>query len=361
MSVLVIPLIVCGGAGSRLWPISHEKLPKQFLPLIGSQSTFQTTVRRVSDPSLFAAPLIITHLDCEAHARAQLASLGVMAQVLVEPSRRNSGPAILAGVMRVAEEHGDDAIVLSLAADHWVDDECAFRDSCRDAFAAAEAGAIVTFGIAPDHPATGYGYIEPGERRHGNAYEVRRFIEKPDAENAARFVQDGLLWNSGNLLFRARTLLDEYRTVEVETSDAVAQAVSKARFMAGTLHLDEATFAAAASRSIDHAVLERTARVMVVKAAFDWADIGAWPALHRLLAGGQTTQGRLRDVTIDVRGSLSVVARRAEYWIVAEGTARIAGGELTANEFIRLAAGESCAIENGGEGELRLIAAADEP
>lgn len=360
MNALITPLIICGGSGSRLQPLSRDGRPKQFLPLIGALSSFQETLRRIDDPRLFRPPMIVTHADCEADARAQLSASGLAGEILLEPERRNSGPAMLAGTLRVAETRGADALVLALAADHRVEDTAGFRASCRDGLAAAMAGAIVTFGLVPDHPATAYGYIESGRRSHGGTYEVRRFIEKPDAEQAQHCVEEGLLWNCGNFLFRAATLIEEYRAYDAATADTVATAVRNARREADSLHLDEAAFARAASRSIDHAVMEKTRRAMVVKASFDWADIGSWRTLHRLLEGHENAQGRLRSVTIEAGGSFTIAAGRPEHWIVAEGVATIAGAELRANAFVRLQAGETCRIENRDATELRLIAVADE-
>ncbi len=360
MNGLITPLIVCGGSGSRLRPLSRDGRPKQFLALVGKLSSFQETLNRVADPSLFGPPMIVTHGDCEADAREQLSASGMTGEMLLEPERRNSGPAILAGALRAAETQGGDALVLALAADHRVRDIEGFRESCRRGLAAAEAGAIVTFGIAPDHPATDYGYIEPGGRTLGCAHEVRRFVEKPDAERAARYVQEGLLWNCGNFLFRAATLVEEYRAFDAATAGTVAQAVRNARRTAKVLHLEETAFARAASRSIDRAVMEKTTRAMVVRACFDWADIGSWRALHRLLAGEAHVPSRLRAVTVEARSSVTIVARQPEHWIVAEGVVTIAGAELHANEFIRLQAGETRRIENRGELELGLIAVADE-
>lgn len=361
MSARIIPLIVCGGSGSRLWPVSRDDRLKQFLRLVGEHSSFQETLRRVADPSLFGPPLVVTHRDCEVRAREQIAMLGMAAEMLLEPERRNSGPAILAGVLRVAETHGAEAMVLALAADHHVKDVESFCDSCRDGLAAAEAGAIVTFGIVPDHPATAYGYIEPGERRHGRAYEVRRFIEKPDVEQAELHMRAGLLWNSGNFLFRAATLHNEYEAFDAATVHAVALAVQKGGLVAGAFHLDAAAFAQARSRSIDCAVMEKTARAMIVRAGFDWADIGSWPSLHRVLAREESVQGGLRSETVGPRGFVTTSGAGPEYWIVAEGIATAGGVDLRANDFIRIAAGETRWIENKGESELRLVvAAADE-
>src|SRR6516162_5020159 len=206
----ITPLIMCGGAGTRLWPASREVRPKQFLPLFGSRSTFQDTLIRVSDATLFARPIVITNAAYRFMVLEQLAEIGIEADVLLEPVRRDSGPAIAAGAA-FAQARDKGAVVLALAADHVVRDALAFIAACRQGLAAAEAGRIVTFGIKPERPATEYGYINPGEAVCGEVRSVAEFVEKPDAAKAAEYVKAGYLWNSGNFMFRASVLLDEYR------------------------------------------------------------------------------------------------------------------------------------------------------
>lgn len=360
MSGRITPLIVCGGSGSRLQPVSHDGHPKQFLYLVGKQSTFQETLCRVADAALFAPPVIVASRDHRNLLEDQLREIGAApARVVLEPEKRGSGPAILAGIFAVTESLGADALILALAADHRVHDVDGFRRACRKATAAAEAGAIVTFGIAPDHPATGYGYIEPGEERQEPAHAVRRFIEKPDAESAARYMQEGFLWNSGNFLFRASTLLEEYRRFDEATVDAVAMAVRRGDAASGLLHLDALAFAQAAASSVDYAVLEKTARAAVVRAAFDWADIGSWAALHGLLSReGDAPGNRIRSLTLGPAAVFSSMPLdQAEYWIVAEGAAMVAGVPLCANEFMRFPAGAPGEITNAGKGDLKLLRA----
>lgn len=363
MSARLVPLIVCGGSGSRLEPVSQDGRPKQFLCLLGRQSTFQETLCRVADAAFFAPPVIVANRDHRALLDDQLREIGAApARVVLEPEKRGSGPAILAGIFAGQESLGADALILALAADHRVHDVEGFRRTCQMATAAAEAGAIVTFGVAPDHPATGYGYIEPGEECQAPARAVRRFIEKPDAESAARYMRDGFLWNSGNFLFRASTLLEEYRRFDEATVDAVAMAVRRSDAASGQLHLDPRAFAQAAANSVDYAVLEKTARAAVVRADFDWTDIGSWAALHRLLSReGHAPGNRIRSLTLGPAAVFSSTPLdQAEYWIVAEGTAAIAGMSLCANEFMRVPAGTPGVIANAGKGDLRLLRAAIE-
>src|ERR1700749_317411 len=219
----IIPLIMCGGAGTRLWPASREVRPKQFLPLFGERSTFQDTLSRVSDPALFERPIVITNTAYRFMVLEQLAEIGLEADVLLEPARRDSGPAIAAGAA-FAQTRDGDAVVLALAADHVVGDTAAFIAACRQGLAAAETGRIVTFGVQPERAATEYGYISPGEAVSGKVRSVAKFVEKPDPATAADYIKSGYLWNSGNFMFRASVLLDEYREVDADSVQAVSDA-----------------------------------------------------------------------------------------------------------------------------------------
>src|SRR3954451_6702776 len=223
----IVPLIMCGGAGTRLWPASREVHPKQFLPLFGPRSTFQDTLLRVSDAALFDRPVVITNTTYRFMVQEQLAEIGVQADILLEPMRRDSGPAIAAGA-EFAQIRDGDAVVLALAADHVVRDTAAFIAACREGLVAADTGRIVMFGVQPDRPAVEYGYISPGEPVSGNVRLVAKFVEKPDPSTAAQYVAAGYLWNSGNFMFRAGVLLDEYRSVDADSMEAVGAAVDKA-------------------------------------------------------------------------------------------------------------------------------------
>src|SRR3954464_14507004 len=212
MNRRMIPLIMCGGAGTRLWPASREVHPKQFLPLFGPRSTFQDTLLRVSDAALFERPIVVTNRAYRFMVLEQLAGIGIEADVLLEPMRRDSGPAIAAGAA-FAQIRDSDAVVLALAADHVVRDTPAFVAACRQGLVAADAGRIVTFGVRPERAATEYGYISAGEPVATGVNSVGKFVEKPDLATAADYVNAGYLWNSGNFMFRTGVLLDEYGAV----------------------------------------------------------------------------------------------------------------------------------------------------
>ena len=281
MSERIIPLVMCGGAGTRLWPASREVRPKQFLPLFGTRSTFQDTLRRVSDPALFARPVVITNAAYRFMVLEQLAEIGIEADVLLEPARRDSGPAIAAGAA-FAQTRDSEAVVLALAADHVVRDTDAFVAACRQGLAAANAGRIVTFGVRPERAATEYGYVSPGAAIAGEVRAVTSFVEKPDPQTAADYIKAGYLWNSGNFMFRATILLDEYRSVDPESVEAVTDAVAHAGRDLGFITLDPDAFSRARAISIDYAVMEKTARAAVVPVACGWSDVGSWRAVWEL-------------------------------------------------------------------------------
>jgi mannose-1-phosphate guanylyltransferase/mannose-6-phosphate isomerase len=294
---------MCGGAGTRLWPASREGRPKQFLPLFGPLSTFQETVRRVSDPALFGRPIVVTNSQYRFLVAEELAAIGVEADILLEPMRRDSGPAIAAGAA-FAVERGGDPVIVALAADHVVTDPAAFAKICGLAADAAAAGWIVTFGVRPTRPATEYGYIRAGAVIEPGLFAIEKFVEKPDAKTAARYVTEGYLWNSGNFMFRASLLIDEYKSFEPDSVAAVAAAVQNAGTDLGFVTLDAKAFAGATAKSIDYAVMERTKRAAVMPASYGWSDVGSWQAVWELSdrdALGNSAQGSV--VFVDSRGS----------------------------------------------------------
>ena len=301
----IVPLVMCGGAGTRLWPSSREGRPKQFLPLLGSRSTFQDTMLRVSDAVIFARPIVITNTQYRFIVQDQLAEIGIDADVLLEPIRRDSGPAIAAGAAFGVKRDGNP-VMMALAADHIVRDNAAFVAACSEAGAAAEGGRIVTFGVTPDRPATDYGYIRPGESIGGSVFAVERFVEKPDAETAGRYIAEGYLWNSGNFVFRAGDLLGEYAAFEPDTVDATTDAIDAAGSDLGFVTIDANHFARAKPISIDYAVMEKTKRAAVIPVSYGWSDVGSWHAVWELSqkdAAGNASQGNA--VFVDTRNSFA--------------------------------------------------------
>jgi mannose-1-phosphate guanylyltransferase/mannose-6-phosphate isomerase len=294
---------MCGGAGTRLWPASRENRPKQFLPLFGPHSTFQETIRRVADPALFGRPIVVTNGQYRFLVAEQLAAIGAEADILLEPMRRDSGPAIVAGAI-YALRRGGDSVVVALAADHVVSHPAAFAKVCGAAGEAALDDRIAMFGVKPVRPATEYGYILPGSVLCPGLFAIERFVEKPDAETAARYVAEGYLWNSGNFVFRAGFLLEEYRRFEPESASAVAAAIEASGADLDFVTLDADAFSRAKAKSIDYALMERTDRAAVMPVAYGWSDVGSWQAVWELSerdGAGNAAHGRA--VFVDARDS----------------------------------------------------------
>ena len=290
----VVPVVLCGGSGSRLWPASRESYPKQFLSFGGDKTLFQDTVERVSGPE-FDRPIIVTGSDYRFLVAEQLRGLGTPGDIVLEPGRRDSCAAIAAAA-RVALARSPDALMIVLAADHAMPDTASFLDHVRRGVAAAEQGRIVTFGIRPSHPATGYGYIRPGEALAGvpGVNAIGAFVEKPDLATAERYVAEGYLWNSGNFLFKASVFLDELGRLAPDIDGPVAEAVAKAKTDLDFLRLDPDAFMSATAKSVDYAVMEKTALAAVVPSSFAWSDVGAWSAVWDLAekdAAGNAAEG----------------------------------------------------------------------
>ena len=301
----IVPVIMCGGAGTRLWPISRESMPKQFVPLVGQETTFQQVLARISDRDLFARPIIITSADFRFVVAEQLRERNVEADIVLEPMRRDSGPAVAVAAV-LAMERDREALALVLAADHVIRKPQEFHEICRRAAAAAAEGRIVTFGIEPTHAATNYGYIRPGEQLNGASVRaVEAFVEKPDAATAAGYVADRYLWNSGNFLFHAATMLGEIERFEPDMAAAAKAAVNGLTRDLDFLRLAAEPFAKAPKKSIDYAVMERTKLAAVVPADLGWSDIGSWSTVWEVLdrdAAGNATDGPV--VMLDSRNSL---------------------------------------------------------
>ncbi len=345
MDKRIIPLIMCGGAGTRLWPASREIHPKQFLPLFGPRSTFQNTILRVSDSTLFERPIVITNTAYRFMVLEQLAEIGREADVLLEPMRRDSGPAIAAGAA-FAQTRDKDAVVLALAADHVVRDTDAFVAACREGLVAADAGRIVTFGVHPERAAIEYGYVSPGQVISGTTRSVAKFVEKPDPATAAEYIKAGYLWNSGNFMFRASVLLDEYRSVDAASVQAVANSVAKAGRDLGFVTLDPAAFGSAKAISIDYAVMEKTSCAAVVPVACGWSDVGSWHAVWELSnkdGQGNAAQGTAvfedsRNCNVSTDRALVALEGVDDLVVVATQDAVLVSRQNDANGLKRLVA-----------------------
>jgi mannose-1-phosphate guanylyltransferase len=303
------PVILCGGSGTRLWPASRLDRPKQFLKLLGPHSSFQETLLRVRDLAEGQEIIIVTGAAMIDFVRKQAREIDTPVVILVEPEARDSAPAVAAAAAYV-EALDPDAVALMLAADHHVGEIELFKDAARLAAQAAAKGLIVTFGVRPTGPATGFGYIRPGAALDAEGvFKVAAFVEKPDLDQAKSYVGQGYLWNSGNFAFKASTMLAELDAFEPRIAQAAREAVAKAERGdpdAVCLRLDPRSFAQAPKKSLDYAVMERTALAAVVPAAFSWSDLGAWDAIWGASpqdGHGNAAQG---DVTlVDSRGVLA--------------------------------------------------------
>jgi mannose-1-phosphate guanylyltransferase / mannose-6-phosphate isomerase len=305
------PVILSGGVGSRLWPLSREHYPKQLLPLAGEQSLIQQTARRVVRPARFGSPVVICNHEHRFVIAEQLAQVGVTPEAMVlEPEGRNTMPAAAVAALLVAERFGPDAMLLLLPSDHLVRDEAAFHAAVETAAAAAGTGQLITFGIAPNAPETGFGYIRRGPALNGvpGAHKIDRFVEKPDRATAQGYLADGgYSWNSGMFLFRAGDLLGELARFEAAALDACRQSLALAKRDADFLRLDAAAFGLAAAKSLDVAVMERTQIAAVVPADFGWSDVGSWSALADIAAKDAAGNTVLGDAI--VRGATGCYVR----------------------------------------------------
>ncbi len=301
----LIPVVMCGGAGTRLWPVSRESMPKQFVPLVDERSTFQQVLGRIADAELFERPIIITNSDFRFIVAEQLRECAIEADIVLEPMRRDSAMAV-AVAAALARDRDPEAAVLILAADHVVRNVEAFKGACREAAIAAADGLIVTFGINPTFPATHYGYIRPGSKVNGGAaLAVEAFVEKPDAETAGGYVAENYLWNSGNFAFRADIMLEEIARYEPDIAAAAKLAVEGMARDLDFLRLPAEPFGQAPKKSIDYAVMERTDRAAVVPVDLGWSDVGSWSAVWDVMshdADGNASTGSV--VFRDSRNSL---------------------------------------------------------
>ena len=280
----IIPVILSGGSGTRLWPVSRESFPKQFWPLVSELSLIQETAARAQRPG-FAPPIVVCNQEHRFVVAEQLRGLGIQgARILLEPVGRNSAPAILAAALVVAETD-PGAVLWMMAADAAIGDGEALHVALAAAVAAARAGHVATFGMKPTAPETGFGYIERGAALPGiaGAYAVGQFLEKPDAARAAEFVASGRhLWNSGMFVFTAATLIAEMERFVPDVVAAVRAALAASVADLDFVRLDPAAFGACPSISLDYAVAERTTLAAVVPADIGWSDVGSWGALWEL-------------------------------------------------------------------------------
>jgi mannose-1-phosphate guanylyltransferase/mannose-6-phosphate isomerase len=297
----IVPVILSGGSGTRLWPVSRESFPKQLWPLVSERTMVQETARRAVAPG-FSAPVVVCNHEHRFLIAEQLRAAGIEgARILLEPVGRNSAPAIAAAALLVAEDD-PDAVLWIMAADSSIADEPALQRAVEAAAQAARNGHVVTFGMKPTAAETGYGYIEIGAPLSGadGVYAVARFLEKPDQATAARFVADGRhLWNSGMFVFTARTLLEELERYAADVLLGVRSAMAERTADLDFIRLGVEAFSLCPSISIDYAVAEKTSRAAVVPADLGWSDVGSWSALWELGSKDESGNVALGDVVLE--------------------------------------------------------------
>ena len=280
---LITPVILSGGSGTRLWPVSTAQRPKQFLNLAGPLSMFQMTLERCQKPDLFGLPIIVGGARHAALANAQMEEMGTIAAAhILEPCARNTAPAIALAALACDDPQ---TVMLVMPSDHVIKDVPAFQDAVRQSLPLAKAQWLVTFGIAPSGPETGYGYIQQGNPIPGttNSFAAKRFVEKPDRENAETMLGDGgYHWNAGIFLFRADSYLQALGKYAPQMLKAARNAMTHAQKDNNTITPDEASFARAPSDSIDYAVMEKADKVAVTLVDPGWSDVGSWVSLFKI-------------------------------------------------------------------------------
>jgi mannose-1-phosphate guanylyltransferase len=315
----IVPVILCGGSGTRLWPRSRAAKPKPFLPLVGEETIFEATLARCAP---FAAPLVVTGAAHLEHVEAQLGESG--AQIIVEPQARNTAAAIALAAMRLSEE----AVMLVCPSDHHIGDPAAFADAARKAAALAGEGWLVSFGIEATAPETGYGYLKLGEALGEHGFRTAQFVEKPDMERARSFLAEGgYAWNGGIFAFRVGMFLAELEAYCPGVLEPAREAVARGSEDGARFHPDAAAFASAEAISVDYAVMEATARAAMVPVAMDWSDIGSWESLHAARdkdAQGNSVRGEAelvdcRNVLVDSDGPRVSVIGLEDVIVVVDG------------------------------------------
>jgi mannose-1-phosphate guanylyltransferase len=336
--VIISPVILSGGGGTRLWPLSTPQMPKQFLALTGARTMFQLTVLRVMDRERFAAPVIVANAAHAGIVADQLAEIGVAdATILLEPCARNTAPAI---ALAACALNAPDSVMLVMPSDHVITDEAAFHTATEALLPVVQDGWLATYGINPTGPETGYGYIQTGLDLTAGVHAVKRFVEKPDAARAAAMIEGGdHVWNGGIFLFRADSYLDAVEAHAPDMGVSVRDAMAKAQRTGNHISPDAHSFAACPADSIDYAIMEKAAKVAVAPVSMGWSDVGSWDALHDIGdqdADGNVTSGSVRidashgnlihadGIRVSVHGvdDLIIIANGNEVMILPRGTSQ---------------------------------------
>jgi mannose-1-phosphate guanylyltransferase/mannose-6-phosphate isomerase len=277
----ITPVILSGGSGTRLWPLSRKEYPKQYLPLAGDNTMLQETILRLSGLVNLAAPIIVCNADHRFLVAEQCQQIGIKnPTILLEPVGRNTAPAIAAAALQ-SLKYSDDSMLLVLSADHVIQDVDAFHEAINIASNQAQEGKLATFGIVPTDANTGYGYIKSSKNNTDGAYKVEEFVEKPDLETAEKYLDQGnYLWNSGMFMFKTETLIDELTAHSPDIVNSVSDAVNNAEQDLDFIRLDKQAFESSPSDSIDYALMEKSDNVVVVPLGAGWSDVGSWSTLY---------------------------------------------------------------------------------
>jgi mannose-1-phosphate guanylyltransferase/mannose-6-phosphate isomerase len=341
----ITTVVLCGGSGTRLWPRSRIARPKPFLPLLGESTLFEATLARCSDGSIFAAPIVVTGLAHLAHVQEQAAA-APGTEIIVEPQAKNTAAAIALAALRLPE----DAVMLVCPSDHHIADVPAFTGAACAAAALAQEGWLVTFGIAPNAPETGFGYIRRGEALDHGGFKVAQFVEKPDRTTAERFLSEGgYSWNGGLFCFRAGDFLAELERQRPALAHAVREAVARGKADGPLFFPEPEAFAAIESESVDYAVMEGTGRAAMIPVEMGWSDIGNWHALREARErdeAGNAALGRVelvdcRNVMVDTDGPRVSVIGLEDVIIVVDGDEVLVTSAAGAQKVGKLAGAQS--------------------
>ena len=315
----IIPVILSGGSGTRLWPLSRKEYPKQYLPLVGDNTMLQETILRLSGLDDVADPIIVCNADHRFLVAEQCQQIGVKNPIiLLEPVGRNTAPAIAAAAFQSLKSSDDDTVMLVLSADHVIKDIDAFYVSINIASSQAQEGKLATFGIVPKDANTGYGYIKSSKNNTDGGYKVEEFVEKPDLETAqAYFKQGKYLWNSGMFMFKAEVLIDELTTHSPDIVKLVSEAVNNAKQDLDFIRLDKQAFESSPSDSIDYVLMEKSDNVVVVPLDAGWNDVGSWSVLYDI--GAKDSSGNVLKGDVIVKDTTNTYIYATHHMITTVG------------------------------------------
>jgi len=314
----ITPVILSGGSGTRLWPLSRKQYPKQYLPLASDNTMLQDTILRLTGLDNFADPIIVCNADHRFLVAVQCQQIGVKnPTILLEPVGRNTAPAIAAAALQSLRD-SEDSMLLVLSADHVIQDVDAFHEAINIASRQAQEGKLVTFGIVPMDANTGYGYIKLSKKNNDGAYQVEEFVEKPDLETAQTYLEQGdYLWNSGMFMFQARSFIDELTIHAHNIVTLINNAVNTATKDLDFIHLEKQAFESSPSDSIDYALMEKSDNVVVVPLDAGWSDVGSWSSLYDI--GAKDSSGNVLKGDVIAKDTTNTYIYASHHMITTVG------------------------------------------